>query len=50
MFIIIMIDGYLIKQEIAIYVIVEDGGYGSDWAAPISTLIIEKYLKNTILI
>ncbi|MBT5699021.1 MAG: penicillin-binding protein 2 [Flavobacteriales bacterium] len=36
------------NPQIAIYVIVEDGGYGADWAAPISTLIIEKYLNNTI--
>ena len=32
--------------QIAISVIVENGGYGSTWAAPIATLMIEKYLKG----
>ena len=27
---------------------VENGGWGSDWAAPIATLMIEKYLNDTI--
>ena len=27
---------------------VENGGWGSTWAAPIATLMIEKYLKNEI--
>ena len=34
--------------EIAIAVYVENGGWGSTWAAPIATLMIEKYLKNDI--
>ncbi len=34
--------------EIAISVIVENSGYGSTWAAPIASLLIEKYLNDTI--
>lgn len=34
--------------KIAIAVYVENGGYGSTYAAPISSLMIEKYLKGTI--
>ena len=34
-------------REIAIYVIVEDGGSGGDLAAPIASLMIEKYLSNS---
>ena len=34
------------NPKIAIAVYVENGGWGSSWAAPISTLIIEKYLKG----
>ena len=36
------------EKNIAIYVIVEDGGYGKDFAAPIATLMIEKYLNESI--
>ena len=36
------------NPEIAIAVYVENAGGGSTWAAPIATLIIEKYLNNTI--
>jgi len=34
--------------KIAIAVYVENGGYGSTYAAPISSLMIEKYLKGSI--
>jgi penicillin-binding protein 2 len=27
-------------------VIVENGGYGATWAAPMATLMIEQYLNN----
>ena len=36
------------NPEIAIAVHVENGGWGSSWAAPIATLMIEKYLRNSI--
>jgi penicillin-binding protein 2 len=34
--------------EIAIAVYVENAGYGGSWAAPVSRLMIEKYLRDTI--
>ena len=34
------------NPEIAIAVYVENGGWGSTWAAPIATLMIEQYLKG----
>ncbi|MBC8487441.1 MAG: penicillin-binding protein 2 [Bacteroidetes bacterium] len=34
--------------EIALSVIVENSGYGSTWAAPIASLLVEKYLNDTI--
>ena len=34
--------------KIAITVIVENSGYGSTWAAPIASLMVEKYLNDTI--
>lgn len=34
--------------KIALAVYVENGGWGSTWAAPIGSLLIEKYLKNKI--
>ncbi|MBN2173449.1 MAG: penicillin-binding protein 2 [Bacteroidales bacterium] len=34
--------------KIAMSVIVENSGYGSTWAAPIASLMIEKYLNDTI--
>lgn len=34
--------------KIAIAVYVENAGYGGRWAAPIASLMIEKYLKNSI--
>lgn len=36
------------NPKIAISVIVENGGFGATWAAPIASLMIEKYLKDTI--
>ena len=36
------------NPKIAIAVYVENGGYGSTWAAPIAALMIEKYLTDTI--
>jgi penicillin-binding protein 2 len=34
--------------KIAISVIVENGGYGSKWAAPIASLLMEKYLLGEV--
>jgi penicillin-binding protein 2 len=34
--------------KIAMSVIVENAGYGSTWAAPISSLMIDKYLNDSI--
>lgn len=34
-----------VNPKIAIAVIVENAGYGADWAAPIANLMIEKYLR-----
>ncbi|HAJ99473.1 MAG TPA: hypothetical protein DCM62_05565, partial [Bacteroidales bacterium] len=36
------------NPKIAISVIVENSGYGSLWAAPIASLMIEKYLNRII--
>ena len=36
------------NPKIAMAVYVENGGWGSTWAVPIASLMIEKYLKNTI--
>ncbi|MEA2043731.1 MAG: penicillin-binding protein 2 [Bacteroidota bacterium] len=36
------------NPKIAIAVYVENAGYGSTWAAPISSLMIEKYLTDSI--
>ncbi len=36
------------EPQIAISVIVENGGFGSIWAAPIASLMIEKYLKKDV--
>ena len=36
------------NPKIALAVYVENGGWGSTWAVPIASLMIEKYLKNTI--
>lgn len=37
-----------INPKIAIAVTVENSGFGSQWAAPIASLLIEKYLTDTI--
>ncbi len=34
--------------KIAIAVVVENSGYGATWAAPIASLLMEKYLNDTI--
>ena len=34
--------------KIAIGIMVENGGWGSDWGAPIASLMIEKYLTDSI--
>ncbi len=36
------------NPKIAISVVVENAGFGSTWAAPIATLMIEKYLTGTV--
>ena len=36
------------NPKIAIAVFVENAGYGGTWAAPIASLMIEKYLKKSI--
>ncbi len=36
------------NPKIALSVIVENGGFGATWAAPIASLMLEKYLKRTI--
>lgn len=36
------------KPQIAVAVFVENAGWGGDWAAPISSLLIEKYLNKNI--
>lgn len=37
-----------INPKIAIAVVVENAGYGSTWSAPIASLMIEKYLRDSI--
>ena len=36
------------NPKIAIAVYVENGGWGATWAVPIASLMIEKYLNDTI--
>jgi penicillin-binding protein 2 len=36
------------NPKIAIAVVIENGGYGATWAAPIASLMIEKYLTDSI--
>lgn len=45
-----MFAGFAPKDQpkIAIAVIVENGGFGADYAAPIASLLVEKYLNDTI--
>ncbi len=38
------------KPKIAISVFVENAGYGSTWAAPMASMLIEKYINDTITI
>lgn len=37
------------NPQIAIAVIIENGGYGATWAAPIASLMIEKYIRGYTL-
>jgi penicillin-binding protein 2 len=37
------------NPKIAIGLMVENGGWGASWAAPIGTLMIEKYLNDTVI-
>ncbi|HEY0769105.1 MAG TPA: penicillin-binding transpeptidase domain-containing protein, partial [Sphingobacteriaceae bacterium] len=37
-----------VNPKIAIAVVVENAGYGSSWAAPIESFIVEKYLTDSI--
>lgn len=36
------------NPRIAVSVVIENAGYGATWAGPIATLIMEKYLNDTI--
>jgi penicillin-binding protein 2 len=36
------------NPKIAIAVVVENAGYGATWSAPIASLLVEKYLKDSI--
>ena len=36
------------NPQIAIAVVVENAGFGSTWAAPIASLMIEKYIRGEI--
>ncbi|MFA6923197.1 MAG: penicillin-binding protein 2 [Bacteroidales bacterium] len=36
------------NPKIALAIIVENAGFGATWAAPIASLMVEKYLTNTI--
>lgn len=36
------------NPKIAIAVVVENAGFGSIWAAPIASILVEKYLKDTV--
>ena len=36
------------NPKIAIAVFIENAGWGGDWAAPIASLLIEKYIKKSI--
>lgn len=45
---IIMAFAPIDNPRIAIAVIVENAGFGSSWAAPIASLMIEKYIKGYV--
>ncbi len=36
------------NPQIAIAVVIQNAGYGSKWAAPIGSLLVEKYLRDTL--
>jgi penicillin-binding protein 2 len=36
------------NPKIAVAVIVENGGFGAEWAGPMAGLIMEKYLKDSL--
>jgi penicillin-binding protein 2 len=36
------------NPKVAVAVVVENAGYGATWAGPISTLLMEKYLNDTL--
>jgi penicillin-binding protein 2 len=36
------------NPKIAVAVVVENSGFGATWAAPIASLVMEKYLKDTL--
>jgi penicillin-binding protein 2 len=36
------------NPQIAIAVVIQNAGYGSRWAAPIGSLLVEKYLRDTL--
>ncbi len=36
------------KPKIAVVVIIENAGFGAEWAAPVATLMMEKYIKDSI--
>lgn len=36
------------NPQIAVAVIIENGGFGATWAGPIAYLMVEKYLKDTL--
>jgi penicillin-binding protein 2 len=37
-----------VNPKIAIAVVVENSGFGATWSAPIASLLVEKYLKDSI--
>ncbi|MDI9319214.1 MAG: penicillin-binding protein 2 [Phycisphaerales bacterium] len=39
-----------VHPKIAIAVVVENSGYGATWAGPVASLMIEKYLKDSVSI
>ena len=36
------------NPQIAVAVVIQNAGYGSKWAAPIGSLLVEKYLRDTL--
>lgn len=37
------------NSRIAVAVVVENAGYGAEWAAPVASLMIEKYIKRKVV-